>query len=174
MKKTKLLLLIVILFFVSSCQFKQEVINEVYYSYNSVVVKRIDNPTTTTLYYMKDGQPIDSVWIECTGRDRWFRMRLVFDDEKVILAGYMEQNKRHKNLFKLMDGDMSSFEFVDSLVNLGQAYSIQLYTPKMEIEFNLEEEVPSKVKAEYCMLDEEEVIEEKADNIFEHIWNYYF
>ena len=103
---------------------------------------------------MKDGQPVDSVWIECTGRDRWFRMRLVFDGEKVIIAGYMERNKIHKNLFILRTEGETSIGFVDSLANLGQAYSIQLYTLKMEVEFNLEEEIPSKVKAECCMLDE--------------------
>lgn len=163
MKKLNLLILILVAF--CSCE-QMGVINETYYSYNDIVIKRVDTRTNkpglsrrVALYYMKDGQPIDSVWNEFHGGDYWFRAGLIFEDPKVIIVGGgFRQNKKPNNFFTISTNYNENYNhkyhlYMDSLENAGQSYDIQAYGNKSEIKINGRAKTPSKVKAKYLMSD---------------------
>lgn len=63
--------------------------DEVYYSYNDVVIKRIDTDGKSVFYFMKNGKESEKIWAEYSGINDGFSGYLKFDEKSnvSILSG---------------------------------------------------------------------------------------
>lgn len=130
--------------------------NEVYYSFEDVTIKKIDHGNRTTLYYLENGVPVDTVWTTYSGlTDSWYDVFLYFLPDKRILIevndGDKGWNRKRKkpNKFLFDDIDCPSYyvhdtewntvnptreylRMIDSLTNDGRCYRILLTSMEYE------------------------------------------
>ena len=70
---------------------------EFYYSFEDVVIKRIDDRNRTTLFYLENGVPVDTVWTTYSGfTNSWFNSELYFLEDKRVMVDTTWKRKRKK------------------------------------------------------------------------------
>ena len=98
----RILFYILLTVFFTSCNGTND---EVYYSYNDVVIKRIDTNGKSKFYFMKNGEETEKIWAEYSGINDGFSGYLKFEENSKVLIleadGYFQTDNIDNLNFKI-------------------------------------------------------------------------